>query len=496
MDFHHVLPSNTSPNYFPNNTASQYSTPVNNPYVLNGEWEVALIDATYSSCINTFNNDKMTIKEERTLTEFLAAQKDRPAVKVFLPVFPNTHTASLARTHYAVYISKMFETLLSVTLDGRFATWNLLTDDYYFIMSPQLQELFQLWSDVLTKMDAQFKNPRAFWEKPIPTTAFIIVVPIKSSSSVSRVDITLKKAEKPEKKRKSEEPEKKKKPEESEKKKTEEKMTVKELQRLFNTKVPSNIASLFTISDTHLGLLKKANDDNLIILNKALRRVLTFMNSGMYHKGKQQYVSVWFGELDKAWVVSILTLKKMVTYQRETTRDIILPPCSFTRESDATHFVNQTINDTRIAFTCDTNKHVNLYIGSKALTVTFDDTLRDIFAFDKNSYSGLKTTIASGIFSLCRRIQYLYIYSNLTDFIRVGNTESPLLAIMPLSYNNECNLLNERIFKQPMYIRVSRDRISQIDIAIYDGAGQLVPFVHDAITTLHLHFRQSQFMQS
>ena len=40
-----------------------------------------------------------------------------------------------------------------------------------------------------------------------------------------------------------------------------------------------------------------------------------------------------------------------------------------------------------------------------------------------------------------------------------------------------------------MYIPVSQERISQIDIGIYDGTGNLIPFVEGAVTTLRLHFR-------
>ena len=69
MDFYHVLPSNTSPDYFPNNNASEYSMPLDNPYVLSRNWEVGLMDITYSTCVNTFNNDKLTVTEMVSLTE-------------------------------------------------------------------------------------------------------------------------------------------------------------------------------------------------------------------------------------------------------------------------------------------------------------------------------------------------------------------------------------------------------------------------------------------
>jgi hypothetical protein len=125
------------------------------------------------------------------------------------------------------------------------------------------------------------------------------------------------------------------------------------------------------------------------------------------------------------------------------------------------------------------------------LTITFDDDLRDILGFLNKTISGKNTHRADKKFSLFRCIQFLYIYSNISENVRIGDTEAPLLGIIPFSKTDNRSILVENIFKVPMYIKVSRDRISQIDIAIYDGAGKLVPFTYDAITTVQLHFRQT-----
>ena len=72
----------------------------------------------------------------------------------------------------------------------------------------------------------------------------------------------------------------------------------------------------------------------------------------------------------------------------------------------------------------------------------------------------------------------------------MGDTQAPLLAILPFNAK-ECEPHRERTFKNPMYIGLARDHISQIDIEIRDDAGQLVPFHDDALTTLRLHFRKA-----
>ena len=124
------------------------------------------------------------------------------------------------------------------------------------------------------------------------------------------------------------------------------------------------------------------------------------------------------------------------------------------------------------------------------ISVRFDDDLRDILGFQGNTYSGTEPITSRGVPSLNRMIQYFYIYSNISQTIRIGDTKAPLLAVVPFN-PKPCRITTERNFRVPMYVPVSRDRISQIDIGIYDDAGKLVPFHRDAITTLRLNFRQT-----
>ena len=161
MDFHHVLPSNTSPNYFPNNNASEYSTPLDNPYDLPGNWEVALTDLTYSTCINTFNNDTMVVEETCSLKACL--QRSNRAYKVMLPVPTNRYNIDKARKEMAGFITTSFQGLLQLTMtsDAKWCDWKLLTDDYYFILSQDIRIMYELWVDGLTPWDESYRN----WSK-------------------------------------------------------------------------------------------------------------------------------------------------------------------------------------------------------------------------------------------------------------------------------------------------------------------------------------------
>ena len=181
---------------------------------------------------------------------------------------------------------------------------------------------------------------------------------------------------------------------------------------------------------------------------------------------------------------------KIIVTDNDNSKMIVLPPCSFQEVGEAVLFLNSNVNDKRIKFSYNSTKQITVSITDAALTVIFDDALSDILAFDKDSFTGPISYTGTAPMSLTRCIQSLYIYSNIGSNVRVGNTEAPLLAIVPFPTQKKCKMFTEKSFKSPMYIHVKQNRLSQIDVGIYDGAGDLVPFVPGAVTTLHLHFRQ------
>ena len=134
----------------------------------------------------------------------------------------------------------------------------------------------------------------------------------------------------------------------------------------------------------------------------------------------------------------------------------------------------------------------HVFSESRNMTVKFDATLRDVFGFSENSYLGSGEYKSNDTFSLTRCIDYLYIYSNISEYVRVGNVKAPLLGIVSLESGKECDKLKEKFFDNPTYVSVIQNDISQIDIAIFDGAGELIPFAKNATTVLSLHFRPSQ----
>ena len=238
--------------------------------------------------------------------------------------------------------------------------------------------------------------------------------------------------------------------------------------------------------------LNKLHDDNtLVVLSPALHKMTSFRQAGMYKKGIVRYMTHDFtNSFRPVWEVYLYHLNNIQVSTPKMSIPITLGSYSFQQQKDAIPYLNKVVNDPNITFSLTRNNVLKLKITDEKTSVTFSDTLRDIFAFDQNTYSWKGTFSGSSTFSLARRIHYLYIYSSVSDYIRIGDTEAPLLAIIPFNSDVCVNLLQEKTFKTPMYVPVIQNRISQIDIAIYDGAGELVPFASDAVTSLRLHFRQ------
>ena len=196
--------------------------------------------------------------------------------------------------------------------------------------------------------------------------------------------------------------------------------------------------------------------------------------------------------------VMLTTTKKKKEEEEEeeektTTTTIILPTAYFQTPEQVCAYITQKIAHRDIVFTYDVHtKRVHLQIKADGLHLRLGTDLCDVLAFARALFTRKGRYTADGELSLTRRIHYFYIYSNIGELVRVGDTEAPLLAVT--AFNNSKKQfgddLHERTFRHPYYVRVKQDTITLIEIAIYDGAGQLVPFHSDAKTTVRLHFRR------
>jgi len=92
---------------------------------------------------------------------------------------------------------------------------------------------------------------------------------------------------------------------------------------------------------------------------------------------------------------------------------------------------------------------------------------------------------------LNRGITALYVYCNIIDSVFVGNVKAPLLLTCPFKKMDKQDFVNRLEFLNPTYISLNRKNIQRIDIGIYDDSGVLIPFLYGK-TNVTLDFRRKK----
>lgn len=498
MSFYHVLPSNSSKEAFPDNNASEYRTTVPTPYRLDGDWEVAVMSMTHSNCIYTFANDAIEIEEESDTTSSLPTTS--PSVnkidwnKIVRPTqlaiswslkTVSTMTAAAAD----VDKERLSESLVSdinSTLDGilKFTIWpsklqlkngfvayNFLNTNVAVILNRQVADFLQT-HDVLTHGDV-LMNGGGRSSGPIPSLnspSYITVLPLKQPV----IKLVLKSIY--------------------------ETIDIATLVQRFNDNLwLRNTLGYRMLIEKEKGkedviVLEKTSTVNgkpptsALLLQTDLQKALSLRHRGLHDMTqKVQLVPKFANSYDKLWSVNVYLLHRA---NHTNSRPIHLPASIHASAAEACAYFTKYINNPNVLVTYSPkSQRAQLHLKQNGIKLRLSKDVRDIFGFDSLVYEGKGIYPAKGALSLTRCINYFYIYSNIADYVRIGDTEAPLLAVTAFN-PKACHELREIVFKRPFYIPVKQQVISQIDIAIYDGAGQLVPFDRNAVTSLQLHFRQ------
>ena len=442
MSFYHVLPSNAAPKTFPNNHASEFSIPLDNPYNLPGKWEVALMNMSYTGCVNTFYHDKVALSQ--VLDPKTRILKTQSPVRWKVP-----HQNTLGDM-----MREMEDLKDIVEVNLPYSQWRIKLDHMFVVLSPNLATLMKLGHGVWTPWDI---NARKWFEfnadDPMPDDISFTFVPISYSHETIEVKPSMYN------------------------------MNIDELIESFNQKVPN--ATMLRNRESVQTTVSK----HVLIFSLELAHFMNYDHCGINTKtSARRYVPNLRLSMDVPWTVDVYKLYKVDEHTDPLVQDIRLPPVSFQKHKDAVAYLNKYIPGA--TFDMEKRNYIQVTIPNENVKVTFSDTLRDILAMDETTYTGPGRFTATGLFTLTRRIHYLYVYSSITDYVRIGNTEAPLLAVIPFSVSSTCDILKEESYKNPMYIPLRHSNMSQIDIAIHDDAGALVPFVSEAATSLRLHFRQ------
>ena len=129
------------------------------------------------------------------------------------------------------------------------------------------------------------------------------------------------------------------------------------------------------------------------------------------------------------------------------------------------------------------NEHLQrLKLKTKSpYTLQLDQLLCDILCFDQTKFLPGTTVLSSDCPSLIRHIDYLYVYTNIGQYVIVGDKKVPLLRYFPFSSSSSSTSTkaqnNSKSFSTLLYVGLVKSHIEHIEVSIRDGAGQLVPFV-------------------
>ena len=467
MGFSHVLPSNAGLKTFPKNNASAYSTPLQRPYNLTGKWEVGLQSVTYSGCINTFNDD--TIKVGRMLsTPELLKEADKP-LRIKLPVRKTTKDIMKE-------INTVLKGILELKLDDKeeYCSWKVIDKNMAVGISEHLRKRFKLFGDVITTYDHSLSNYFKFskdYHKGVSELGdeeklFLILLPLKYNHK--------KWVLKP----------------------SNHNMTVEDLIEQFNGKVDGLEMSMIDKKEKQVTIYKKCSSDNsancyesIHVLSPDLMKAIGVRRGGiMKGDSRAQFIGYNLaGHFKKEWFVAEYPLNEMSDTSDYVDTTITLQPQAFRERETAVKYLN-TLHKA-FDFTLNSDNHYLTLHVKDTVRISFNDILRDSLAFDKNEYIGKGKFSATGTFSLTRRIDYLYIYSNLGKYVRIGDTEAPLLEVIPFT-DTKCNLMKEKTFENPSFVPLRSNFVSQIDISIRDGSGVIVPFTDEAFTSLRILVRE------
>lgn len=456
----HILPSDAAKERFPNNHAAQYSIPIDDEQQLTGQWEVAMVQLSHSNCLYTFNGEVIDIGEPRTK----AFQCDT-GCRVTIPRWFTKDRQSTVK-FIVNYLNRACKKILKLTAasEDYIHLKREVTPGWVVCLSHSLKHEWGSIGNALTSddnytEDYHARNVAFNYRKG---DFYVDLVPTNDKTLVKNIVLKAKNSD----------------------------MTIDTLVNKFNFLLQVNgekVAKLVTTPSGHIIIDKLKDDDLVLVCSKAFHQFLAHRTAAVHGKYDSRFVSHnYSNQFDKEWSVAL--------YKKNTNpvgghhfKSKVLSPRSFTSTDEAVRYLNDVVDDSRIHFKIR-ERMLSLTVGGRKIVMQMDNTLRDILGFDQNRFESGHTVKATAPLSLTRRINYFQIYSNIGINIRVGDTEAPLLTILP--YNpKQCSILSERHFKTLHYVDLKSNYIPQIDIAIYDDAGALVPFHKDAVTSITLHFR-------
>lgn len=187
---------------------------------------------------------------------------------------------------------------------------------------------------------------------------------------------------------------------------------------------------------------------------------------------------------------------------------VTLEPGYYSSLQDICTYINQNLkfNDIRsIEFNVNkTTERIEITYKSYGIDIQIDNQMQEILGLpdfakaymgnfsnhDKDRDAVETVTLPKG--KPPYEIKSIYVYSNIAENNRVGDTESPLLRIVPV--NNKRHWTTQYVeYQKIQYIPVSQKRFRQISVYLRSDTGEIIPFTNGR-TIVTLEFRRVKRM--
>ena len=456
------LPSNVQPNRFPNNTASAYSTQLDQPIHLDGEWEVALTELSYPNSINLFHNCsfKFTTKRhdfclldpsqgghlkrlefilpEKFTAETICTEMNAKSDGVFTLSYSSKHYFKL-EVHKSDKMLRLTTNLMSML--------NFGVADFvkgvYFSKEPVWGEKPTLWHTCYVSTDACF-------EKKLTV--------IKASSDAVETLSALK----------------------------------KKLRRVSSPYFKLELQRgrvKWSMKEVEYGERPIA-----IKMNKSMRTSLGFTKfESVLHGGVRKQVGSILKDGVTAskspWHVYVITHKEGEANVTLFDYKELKSPRTH-QMKDILNSINEWSDDHAYLFEAQDDGKLKLSLRGKS-ALNMDNNVSRILGYTQTEFRPNKTYMAEYPVALFNNIDYVFVYCNICDHVNIGHMKSPLLHALPFHSSQAAKLVHHTV-TNPIYRPFIGNVLERIDIRLCDGNGQDIEF-GEGKTMLVLRLRRKLF---
>lgn len=486
------LPSNACPKTHENNTASLYNTTLDTPISLEGQWEVALSEVSYTNSINTFAGEQIHIYNNFP-SDVIEGESGKSRIYKPTPgqftgpnFVPNRGYIPL---EICKAINKLHSSVFRLSCKGGKFLLTVSFPQIVIEFSRPLAKLLGFSTYIFDKTQYSTRPPKLNRQLkvkdfrisiyPIYRTQAVTVILKRRGQSLPYDELL-------------------------------EKIHWKTRRQTFSTTDGYELLVDSTKDGKSLFKLHKfyesanivtkdpgSNLNILIELNASLAKRLGFIKqryfstNGVYQADIRIDTTDTNDFKDETWLITAhsVRLDPMRLYNQLITS--IAPKSRLYDTPDGLcNGLNSELLKYKIKFSY--SKQLNrLTIHIPAwLKVKFDSNMANLLGFTNASTNFIiHTKTAQHAPLLDHNVNTMFLYTNFIDYINVGSGKAPLLRSISYSRSLPRRPI-EMEFTHLYFIKVACTYLSHIEIAIRDEVGQLIPFTNDALSNVVLHFRR------